>query len=60
MNDINMGYILNNIKIFTLLQFSGIFNIGHSTGVGTLVPSPGDLPNQKSNQGLLHCRRILY
>ena len=23
-------------------------------------PSPGDLPNQGSNQGLPHCRRILY
>ena len=24
------------------------------------MPSPEDLPNQELNQGLLHCRRILY
>ena len=23
-------------------------------------PSPGDLPNQGSNLGLLHCRQLLY
>ena len=24
------------------------------------LPSPGDLPNQESNPGLLYCRQILY
>ena len=24
------------------------------------MPSPADLPDQESNQGLLHCRQILY
>ena len=27
---------------------------------GLPIPSPGDLPNQGSNPGLLHCRWILY
>ena len=27
---------------------------------GEPIPSPVDLPTQESNQGLLHCRRILY
>ena len=27
---------------------------------GQLFPSPGDLPNPRSNPGLLHCRHILY
>ena len=27
---------------------------------GQPFPSPGDLPNQGSNPGLLHCRQILY
>ena len=27
---------------------------------GLLLPSPGDLPDQESNPGLLHCRQILY
>ena len=27
---------------------------------GERIPSPGDLPTQKSNRSLLHCRRILY
>ena len=27
---------------------------------GLSFPSPGDLPNQGSNLGLQHCRRILY
>ena len=27
---------------------------------GYLFPSPGDLPNQGWNPGLLHCRQILY
>ena len=27
---------------------------------GLAFPSPGDLPDQGSNLGLLHCRRILY
>ena len=27
---------------------------------GQPIPSPADLPTQKSNWGLLHCRRILY
>ena len=27
---------------------------------GLPFPSPGDLPNQGSNLGLLHCRQILY
>ena len=27
---------------------------------GQPIPSPVDLPNQKLNQGLLHCRWILY
>ena len=27
---------------------------------GLPFPSPGDLPHPEINQGLLHCRRILY
>ena len=27
---------------------------------GLPFPSPGDLPDQGSNSGLLHCRQILY
>ena len=27
---------------------------------GFPFPSPGDLPTQESNPGLLHCRQILY
>ena len=31
-----------------------------NTGVGSLSLLQGDFPTQESNQGLLHCRRILY
>ena len=31
-----------------------------NTGVGSLSLLQGILPTQESNQGLLHCRRILY
>ena len=27
---------------------------------GLPFPSPGDLPDQESNAGVLHCRQILY
>ena len=27
---------------------------------GLSFPTPGDLPNQVMNSGLLHCRQILY
>ena len=33
---------------------------GQNTGVGSLSLLQGIFPNQESNQGLLHCRRILY
>ena len=29
-------------------------------GVGSLIPSPGNFLTQELNQGLLHCRWILY
>ena len=31
-----------------------------NTGVGSLSLLQGDLPDQESNQGLLHCWQILY
>ena len=31
-----------------------------NTGVGSLYLLQGIFPTQESNQGLLHCRRILY
>ena len=31
-----------------------------NTGVGSLSLLPGTFPTQESNQGLLHCRQILY
>ena len=33
---------------------------GQNTGVGSLSLLHGIFPTQESNQGLLHCRRILY
>ena len=33
---------------------------GQDTGVGSLSLLQGIFPTQESNQGLLHCRRILY
>ena len=32
----------------------------HEYWTGWPIPSPGDFLNQESNQGLLHCRQILY
>ena len=32
----------------------------HSVVSNSYIPSPGDISTQESNQGLLHCRRILY
>ena len=31
-----------------------------NTGVGRLSPLQGIFPTQESNQGLLHCRPVLY
>ena len=31
-----------------------------NTGVGKPIPLQGNFPTQESNQGLLHCRWILY
>jgi len=31
-----------------------------NTGVGSLSLLQGNFPNQESNWGLLHCRKILY
>ena len=31
-----------------------------NTGVGSLSPLQGIFPTQELNQGLLHCRRVLY
>ena len=33
---------------------------GQNTGVGSLSLLQGIFPTQESNQGLLHCRQILY
>ena len=33
---------------------------GQNTGVGSLSFLQGIFPTQESNQGLLHCRQILY
>ena len=33
---------------------------GQNTGVGSQLPSAGHLPEPRSNQGLLHCKQILY
>ena len=33
---------------------------GQNTGVGSLSLLQGIFPTQELNQGLLHCRRILY
>ena len=33
---------------------------GQNTGVGSLSVLQGIFPTQESNQGLLHCRQILY
>ena len=35
-------------------------SLGQNTGVGSHIPSPGDLPNPGIEPGLLHCRWILY
>ena len=33
---------------------------GQNTGVGNLSLLQGIFPTQESNQGILHCRQILY
>ena len=35
-------------------------SLGQNTGVGSLSLLQGIFPTQESNQGLLHCRQILY
>ena len=46
------------------LQPHGLYSpwnsVGQSTGVGSLSLLQGIFPIQESNQGLLHCRQILY
>ena len=46
------------------LQPHGLYNPWNSPGQNTVVGSlsllQGIFPTQESNQGLLHCRRILY
>ena len=40
--------------------YSPCNSLGQNTGVGSLSLLQGIFPNQGSNAGLLHCRRILY
>ena len=46
------------------LQACGLYSpwnsLGQNTGVGSLSLLQGIFPTQGSNQGLLHCRQILY
>ena len=47
------------------LQADFFYHLSHhgkpkNTGVGSLSLLQGIFPTQESNQGLLHCRRILY
>jgi len=46
------------------LQSHGLYgpwnSPGQNTGVGSLSINQGIFPTQESNQGLLHCRQILY
>ena len=46
------------------LRVHGLYSpwnsLGQNTGVGSLSLLQGIFPTQESNQGFLHCRRILY
>ena len=46
------------------LQPHGLYSprnsLGQNSGVGSLSLLQGIVPTQESNQGLLHCRQILY
>ena len=42
------------------LDFSAWNSPGQNTGVGSLSLLPGIFLTQELNQGLLHCRQILY
>ena len=50
--------------VFNSLQPHGLYSPwnspGQNTGVGSLSLLPGIFLTQKSNQGLLYCRQILY
>ena len=50
--------------IFDSLRRHGLYSPwnspGQNTGVGSLSLLQGIFPTQESNQGLLHCRRVLY
>ena len=43
-----------------LQPYSPWFSPGQNTGVGSLSLLQGIFPTHESDQGLLHCRRILY
>ena len=51
---------LNHLWLFTTPWNSPWNSPGKNTGVGSLSLLQGIFPNQGSNPGLLHCRRILY
>ena len=44
----------------SLRLYSPWNSLGQNTGVGSLPLLQWIFPNQESNQGLLHCRQILY
>jgi len=50
--------------MFHSLQPHGLYSpwnsLGQNSGVGSLSLLQGIFPTQESNQGLLHCRWILY
>ena len=50
--------------MFDSVQPHGLYSpwnsLGQNTGVGSHIPSPGDLPNPGIEPGLLPCRWILY
>ena len=48
--------LLSRVRLFAALWNS----LGQNTGVGSLSLLQGIFPTQESNQGLLHCRWILY
>ena len=55
--------ILENTGVFStprILEYSNILQYTARILEWVLFPSPGDLPDQGSNPGLLHGKQILY
>ena len=47
-------------KKYSEVGYQSEVKVAQSTGVGSLSLLQWNFPTQESNQGLLHCRQILY